>query len=284
MNPMRRLTLALALAAATTAFAHDSWSSGDRCVGRNFHFDDEDAYVEEQIIDAGSLRSLKAAVSRAPITVVGGSGAGYTIKVCKAAARQSDLAQIQVSVEGGELRISGPQERRWTATYVVTMPRGGSVDVETTNGPISIRDVDGTVEARAKNGPLSLKNVRGTVDAETQNGPISVTGGSGTMKVRATNGPLSVSLEGVSWNGDLDAATKNGPLTLEIPRNYGSSVVVETNGRGPIACKAEDCSRNVGRWDDDDGRWNTPRKLEFGRGPENVHLAAVNGPVTIKDR
>lgn len=281
---MRRLTFAFVLAMATTAFAHDSWSSGDRCTGRNFHFDDEDAYVEEQVIDAGNLRSLKASVSQAPVTVQGGSAGGYTIRVCKAAARQSDLAQIRVSVEGGELKVSGPQGRRWTATYVVSMPRGGSVDVETTNGPISIRDVDGTVEARAQNGPLSLRNVRGNVNGETQNGPISVAGSGGTMKLRANNGPLSVSLDGVSWNGDLDAATKNGPLMLKLPRNYGSSVVVETNGRGPVSCKAEDCDRNVGSWDGEDGRWSSPRKMEFGRGPANVRLSTVNGPVTIKNR
>jgi hypothetical protein len=284
MNTMRRLTLALALlATATTALAHDSWDSGDRCNGRNFHFNDEEAYVEEQVIDAGNLRSLKAEVTNAPVSVKGGSGAGYSIRVCKAAARQSDLAQIRVSLVAGELKTDGPASRDWTAGYIITMPRGGSVDIETTNGPITFRDVDGTIEARAQNGPLSLNNVRGNVNATTQNGPISVKGGSGTMKVRANNGPLSVSLDTGSWNGDLDAATKNGPLTLKIPRNYGSSVVVETNGRGPVASKAEECERNSGSWDQEDGRWNAPRKLEFGRGPQNVHLSTTNGPVTIKD-
>jgi hypothetical protein len=281
---MRSLTLALTLAVATTALAHNSFNySGERCQGRNFRFGDEEAYVQEQVIDAGALRSLKASVSYAPITVQGGSGSNYTIKVCKAAERQSDLAQIHVSVEGGELKVSGPSNRDWTAAYVVSMPRGGSVDVETTNGPIAIRDVDGTIEAHAQNGPLSLKNVRGNVSAETHNGPISVSGSSGTMKVRANNGPLAVVLDGNGWIGDLDAATKNGPLTLNIPRNYGSSVVVETNGRGPVACKAEDCNRNSGSWDTEDGRWNTPRKMEFGRGPANVRLSTVNGPVTIND-
>jgi len=282
---MRRLNFALALLfIATSAFAgHHDWD-GDRCVGRNFHFDgDDDAYVEEQVIEAGSLRSLKASVSHAPITVVGGTGSGYTIRVCKAAARQSDLANIRASVVGGELKVDGPDGRRWTATYHITVPRGGSVDVDATNGPIAIRDVDGTVDAHAQNGPLSLRNVRGNVNAETNNGPISISGSSGTMKVRASNGPLSVDLDGNAWNGDLDAATKNGPLTVRIPRNYGSSVIVETNGRGPIACKAEGCNNNRGSWDDEDGRWNAPRKLEFGRGVANVRISTVNGPVTIKD-
>lgn len=274
---MRRLTLALALATATTAFAH-GWD-GDRCNAHNFRFDDHDAYIEEQTIDAGALRSLKAAARNAPISVEGGSGSSYTVRVCKAAANQSDLAQIRVAVENGEVKSYGPSTTsKWTVTYKITMPRGGSVDVETTNGPIAVRDVDGTIEAHAQNGPLSLKNVSGNVNAETHNGPISVSGSSGTLKVRANNGPLSVSLDGNGWSGDLDASTKNGPLTVKIPRNYGSLVSVETNGRGPVACRADDCPRI-----DDESPWNAPRKMEFGRGPANVRLSTTNGPVTIKD-
>lgn len=280
---MRRLFFVLVLIlTATAAMGYETWS-GERCSGRNFQFDGERAaYVEEQIIDAGALRSLKASATNAPISVKGGSGASYVVTVCKAAADRADLASIRVWVEGGELKVSGPSHRRWTATYAIAMPRGGAVDVETTNGPIAVRDVDGTVEARAKNGPLSLRNARGNVDAETENGPISISGGSGTLKARASNGPLSVHLEGSAWDGELDAATKNGPLTLKVPRNYGSAVTVETNGRGPITCKAEGCDRNTAMWDED-GRWSAPRKLEFGHGPTNVRLSTTNGPVTIKD-
>ncbi|HET8798303.1 MAG TPA: hypothetical protein VFO89_11485 [Thermoanaerobaculia bacterium] len=277
---MRRLILGVLFLSAGSALAHGSWS-GDRCSGRNFHFDDRDAHVEEQVIDAGALRSLKASVTHAPVTVSGGSGSGYTIKVCKAAAEASDLAQIRVRVDGGELKTSGPDHGDWTVTYVITMPRGGAVDVETKNGPIAVRDVDGNVTVSAKNGPVSLRNVRGTVRAETQNGPISIDGGSGSLSARASNGPLTVRLDGKGWSGELDATTKNGPLSLRIPRGYGSSVVVESNGRGPISCRAEECSRNTAAWDDD--RWNAPRRLEFGSGPANVRLSTVNGPVTVRD-
>jgi DUF4097 and DUF4098 domain-containing protein YvlB len=278
---MRSLTLGFALAVTTTAFAHGTWD-GDRCNAHNFRFNDRDAYVEEQTIDAGSLRSLKASARNAPIAVEGGSGSGYTIKVCKAAAQHSDLAQIRVAVENGELKAYGPSSSKseWTVTYKITVPRGGGIDVETTNGPISFHDVDGTIEAHAKNGPLSLKNVSGNVNARTQNGPINVSGSRGTMKVRASNGPLSVSLDGNAWSGNLDASTENGPLTLKIPRNYGSLVSVETNGRGPVSCRADDCPRDSG----DGFPWNQePRKYEFGRGPANVRLSTTNGPVTIKD-
>ncbi len=282
---MRRFAIALSLAlAATAAFAHDDYdhrSSAEECSERSIRFGDERTYVKKEIIEASSLRSIKAAVTNAPISFEGGNAAGYTITVCKAATMQADLDAIRVTLRGNELHAEGPDEgrgRRWSVMYHVRAPRGADIDVEAQNGPVSIRDLDGKVVARAQNGPLSLKNVDGDVDAATSNGPISISGGSGTMKVKASNGPLSVKLAGAAWNGTLDASTKNGPLTVKVPRNFGSSVVVESRGRGPISCKAADCDR--GWRSNDDGE---PRRIELGSGPANVHLSTVNGPVTVRE-
>lgn len=286
---MRRLALAAAvLLTAATAFAHehdhDNWSrrsSAEECSERNIHFGDGRTYVKKEVIEAGSLRSLRVAVKNSPVSVEGGnSGGGYTITVCKAAERLEDLDRIRVYLDGNELKADGPDNEdrdRWTVLYYVRAPRNADLDLEARNGPIAVNDVDGKVVARLKNGPLALRNVDGDVDAETTNGPISISGGSGTMKVEASNGPLSVDLDGGSWNGTLDASTKNGPLTVRVPRGF-NGVVVEASGRGPISCHAEGCER---AWrSNDDGE---PRRIELGSGPANVHLSTVNGPVTVKD-
>jgi len=284
---MKRLGMALALMlAATGAYAHGLSVNGEDCTARNFHFGgDSPAFVAKETIDARGARSLKAAVSHAPLAVVGDSAGGYTIDVCKAAKSAEDLSAIRVTFEGGELKAEGPSRRNhdWTVIYKIHAPRGADLDLETENGPLSIRDVDGKVVARTQNGPLSLRNLTGEVDATAANGPISVDGGSGTMKVRASNGPLSVDLDGGSWTGGtLDASTKNGPLTLRIPRGYGSGVVVESRGRGPVSCRAEGCERARRSWKDDDFD-DEPRTIELGSGAKNVHLSTVNGPITIKD-
>lgn len=282
---MRKLAIAFALAlTATAASAHDVLNiDTDRCQSHNFQWGGRYASVEKETIDGSSLRSLKASASHAPISVVGGNRAGYSIEVCKAAARAEDLAQIRVRLEGNELRATGPDDGRWTVTYKIYTPRNADIEVETQNGPLAVRDVDGTVVARTKNGPLALHNVSGNVTASANNGPISINGGSGTMKVEAKNGPLSVTLDGDAWDGTLDASTKNGPLSVKVPRNYASGVVIESNGRGPIACRAEGCGRyrtgRDGSWDHDDA----PRTIELGSGPANVRISTVNGPVTVKD-
>ena len=279
---MRHLALALTLTlTATTALAHDDFrNSAEECSGRNVRFGNEASFVKKEVIEPGNLRSLKVSVTNAPVSVQGG-GAGYTITVCKAAELQSDLDAIRVTLDGNELKATGPDHRRWMVMYHLRVPRGADLDLTAKNGPLSIRDVDGTIAARSHNGPLSLRNVNGNVEAETQNGPISISGSSGNMKVTASNGPLSVDLDGASWNGTLDASTKNGPLSVKLPRDYASGVVVETTGRGPINCRAEGCERF---WrEDDDHRSREPRRIELGSGPVNVRLSTVNGPVTVKD-
>ena len=283
---MRRLAIALTLTLAATAASahddHDHRSSAEECSERNIHFDDQRTYTKKEVIEASSLRSLKAAVTNAPISFEGGNAAGYTITVCKAATSPADLDQIRVSLRGNELHAEGPEQgrkQRWTVMYHVRTPRGADVDVNAENGPVAFKDVDGTVMARAENGPLSLRNVDGTVDAQTTNGPIDINGGSGTMKVKASNGPLSVKLDGSAWNGTLDASTKNGPLSVRVPRNFGSGILIEAKGHGPISCRAEECERGGWRTNDD----GEPRVIELGSGPTNVRLSTVNGPVTVKD-
>lgn len=279
---MRRIALALTLAlTATTALAHgrhDYRSSAEECSPRNITFSGEPSFVRKEVIEPGNLRSLKVSVTNAPVSVEGGA-ASYSITVCKAAEVAADLDLIRVTLDGDELKATGPDHRRWTVQYYVRVPRGADLDLSAKNGPLSIYDVEGTVVARSHNGPLSLRNIDGTVDAETQNGPISISGGSGTMKVKASNGPLSVDLEGGSWNGSLDASTRNGPLSVNVPNGYASGVLVEARGRGPIQCRADGCERFWRNHDDDR---NEPRRIELGSGPVNVRLSTVNGPVTVK--
>jgi DUF4097 and DUF4098 domain-containing protein YvlB len=166
--------------------------------------------------------------------------------------------------------------------YIVNVPRGASLDLSANNGPIAIQSVDGTVTAHAHNGPIAVKDSTGSLDITTQNGPISFAGDSGNVKLHATNGPISVRLAAGSWNGGtLDAATENGPLSLKLPRGYRSGVVVESDGNGPVTCRAEAC-RDVRRFNDE-GEDDRPRRIELGSGSHAVTLSTNNGPIAVKE-
>lgn len=286
---MRRHILALGLTLlATGAFAHDRNVSihgsddFDDCRSDRVRFGGNRAVMERQEVSAAGLRSLRLRSGQGPVSVRGGNA--FRIVVCKAAESESALRGVNVRLNGNELSAEGPGgDQEWVVMYQITVPRGAELDVNASNGPVALRDVDGRLSVRAVNGPLSLNNVSGEVDAETTNGPISISGGSGNLKVAAQNGPLTVKLDGDAWDGTLDASTKNGPLSVRLPRNYRSGVTVEALGRGPVSCKAEGCGeyrslRRGNHWDDDQ-----PRRFEFGSGRTNVRLSTVNGPLTIKD-
>jgi DUF4097 and DUF4098 domain-containing protein YvlB len=283
---MRRLLIALALVLLASGAYADSRSrfsedDGDDCSGRHYRFHHgRPSFVSEETIEAGNLRSLKVASENAPISVRGGNSRGYTIVVCKAAEFEEDLDDIRVAVNGGEVKATGPSGNEWMVAYKIYAPDRADVEVESRNGPVAFRDLNGTIVAHLTNGPVALDDVEGNVDITTKNGPVSIEGGAGTIKLRASNGPLSVHLDGNSFNGTLDATTNNGPLSVRVPRGYGSGVVVEASGRGPISCRAEGC-KSISRYDDDGDEY--PRRIELGRGPEAVRISTVNGPVTIRE-
>ena len=283
---MRRFVLTLAVLLTATGlfagdhtFTSDDW---DDCNARNYRFDGDRGVVRREEIPARGLRSLNVTAENGPISVRGGAST-LSIVVCKAAANERLLDQIQVNLSGNELSAEGPGRGDWTIGYMIQVPAGMELDLRTKNGPVSMKDVDGRITAHAKNGPVSLKNVSGEVDAQTTNGPISITGGAGKVKAIATNGPVSVRLEGDGWqNGSLEASTENGPLSVRLPRGYATGVLIETNGRGPVSCNFDGCEE-VRRSQRDHDRWNEPRRFELGSGPQNVRLSVENGPLTIRE-
>jgi len=285
---MRRL-LILALFVPATLFAgryHNdlSVSTDDReitdCSQLRVTIDDAPAARAEEAVQLGNIKSLTV---RAPqnggINVTGTDSGRYEVTACKAAAVATSLNDIRVRVSGNELTANGPDDSRWVVYFLVRAPRGADLDLSANNGPITLRNVNGTIGAHAVNGPISARDLGGSMNLETTNGPISIDGGSGSAKLNATNGPITVKLRGDSWNGSLDAHTENGPMSLRIPPTFRSGVVIESDGHGPVSCRAEACRQARRTWDDEDNR-----RIELGSGPTVVHLSTVNGPVSVREQ
>jgi hypothetical protein len=253
---------------------NDSTVTG--CSDLRVTIDGEPAARAEEVVNVGNPRSLAVhAALNGGIYVTGESGR-YEVTACKAAAVDSSLGGIRVNMKGNEVSASGPDNERWLVYFIVHAPRGAELNLDATNGPIGLRNVSGTIVARAVNGPISARQIDGSVNLETTNGPISIDGGSGTAKAVATNGPISVKLRD-AWNGTLDAHTENGPMSLRISSSFRSGVVVESDGHGPVSCRADACRQARRSWSDEDSR-----RIELGSGPMAVHLSTNNGPVSVR--
>jgi DUF4097 and DUF4098 domain-containing protein YvlB len=257
------------------------------CSDLRIRFDDRDAVVrsEERTLSKAEAAVLQIQPHRnGGVQVVGWDKEIYSVTLCKAAAGSGDaaeriLSQITMSIEHGKISTKGPgDENDWTVYLLVRTPKSASIDLETTNGPISLYDVDGKLTARAHNGPISLKNFSGDAEITAVNGPISLDGSSGSVRIHTENGPISVALGGKAWSGaGLSADAQNGPLTVMVPSGYQSSFVVESRNHTPVSCEASICDNARKTWDDEH------RRIEYGNAPAMIRLSTVNGPVSVQE-
>ena len=268
----------------------DDWGDVRDCSALHVRYNDRVVPVIEENVPVSSFRSLKVRSDRnGSIRVIGTTASTYAVKACKASGL-GNANDIRVNVSGNEVSADRvDNDMRSIVYFLVFAPRNASIDLDATNGPISVDGVDGSVTAHALNGPIAVKDSSGTLDINTQNGPISFAGNAGNVKLRATNGPISVKLSGSSWTtGNLDASTQNGPLSLKVPADYRSGVHVETDGNSPVSCRGAACRAakkaytESGDDDDDYGpRW--PRRIDLGSGARAVTLSTHNGPVSVKE-
>jgi DUF4097 and DUF4098 domain-containing protein YvlB len=225
--------------------------------------------------------------SRGAIRVTAADRADYSVEACRFAVADDQgtaqrlVDQTSVTQGAGRIETHGPvssdNQSQWQVYLIVQAPRNGSVDLNTVNGPLSVRGVNGSVKAKAVNGPVSIADCAGTVDAQTTNGPVSFSGQGGDVKLAAVNGPVSVKLLGDTWNGPrLEASTTNGPVSLSAPDSFRSGVTLESNGGAPFSCKADMCRYAV------TDAASEHRTLQLNGTAGTVHVSAGNGPVSVR--
>lgn len=280
------LPLLLAPILAAARGRHVNSDSGDFTDCNQYHVnfgDFEGAVLAEQQLTAPGGSNLRVhAGKNGGIAVRGGSGKDYAIKVCKFARPSTEglLQQINARLENGELSVEGPSGLHdWTAHILIQAPKGANMQLDSRNGPISIRQVTGTIRADATNGPVSVRDSSGDIEVNTQNGPIDFSGNDGNLRLQAHNGPITVDLLGSEWRGQgLEARTQNGPVSVMLPASYHSGVRVEATGHSPFTCDAEICGGGRRDWDDH------RRSIQFGGDNPVVRISTVNGPVSIESR
>jgi len=165
--------------------------------------------------------------------------------------------RIEIDSTGAVLRATGPSmNRSWSVSFLVMVPRRMDIAATAHNGPVSVQDVTGTMNLSVVNGPLGLSGLGGDVHA------------------RAENGPLSVELSGNQWDGaGLDAETRNGPVRIEIPRDYSAELETGTVN-GPLDVNFPLTVTLQGR---------QPRRIHttLGHGGSPVRVVTTNGPASI---
>jgi len=85
------------------------------------------------------------------------------------------------------------------------------------------------LELNASNGGITISGVSGNLRFDTNNGGVRLSDLGGHVNGRTVNGGLTVDLSGSRWDGDgIDVQTSNGGVTLSIPDGYNAELEART--------------------------------------------------------
>jgi DUF4097 and DUF4098 domain-containing protein YvlB len=265
------LTAALAVAAtaitsAVTVEPQRTRSSADWCSNNNNNDDRETlTEVRDFAVPASGATLTVDASPNGGIKVNGEQRGDIQVHACVTATAATQeqaraIAQrVEVTATAQRVSAEGPQNlgRResWHVSYRLTVPNRSSLSLRSTNGGISLTDVDGDVDFRTVNGGVSLTRMAGKV------------------RGRTSNGGVDVELEGSTWNGEgLEVETENGGVEMSIPANYSARLETGTvNGRMNI-----DFPVTV------QGRIGRNVETQLGSGGPLIKVRTSNGGVNIR--
>jgi DUF4097 and DUF4098 domain-containing protein YvlB len=138
------------------------------------------------------------------------------------------------------------------------VPRSSDLDLETSNGGITVKDVKGELDLHSSNGGLSLEDVAGSVRART------------------TNGGITATFTGERAEGDgIELSTTNGSIELSLPKRFSGELNARTvNGSIRSDFPLEDTNRR---------RRPTRARTTLGDGGASIELETTNGSVRIHE-
>ena len=199
------------------------------------------------------------------ISVVGTSRREISVQARVVTQAESDsearsmARDVSVSLNGGRVQSSGPERERnrsWSVSYRIEVPSQFDVNLETSNGSLSVDGVKGRLDMESSNGSVRLTDVGGRVNARTSNGSVHVTLGGryfdgDGMTVVTSNGSARLDVPD-DFNAHLIAGTNNGSIDLGFPvtvQNYRSKRIDTNLGSGgaTIEMRTSNGSLRIGR-------------------------------------
>ncbi|MDP1570890.1 MAG: DUF4097 family beta strand repeat-containing protein [Vicinamibacterales bacterium] len=171
-------------------------------------------------------------------------------------------SEVQVQTGGGRIAATGPdlgnrRRESWHVSYRVFVPARTNLDLNSRNGGIAIRGVQGSIRFETTNGGVTLADLGGDVRGATRNGGLNVT------------------LGGAQWDGaGLDVETSNGGVNLRVPDGYSAELTARTvNGglRSEVPLTVQ-------------GRIDREINSTLGSGGAPVRVRTTNGGLRITRR
>ena len=172
------------------------------------------------------------------------------------AERFMEELEIEIDESSGRIKVETLTPRRgggfwswisgnninFSVKYKVYVPHNTHLDLRSTNGAVTIREVNGDLEMRSTNGRIIAEEVGGEVEGHTTNGSIEVDMARfedvEELEFTTTNGGIKLYLPAKS-GFELRANTTNGSVRTDFPlkmlgKRSRKSVRGDVNGGGPL--------------------------------------------------
>jgi len=182
--------------------------------------------------------------------------------------------------------------RRYSGvSFEVIVPAQADVEVDTSNGAITIRGIEGQFNLDTSNGAIDLTDLIGVVDADTSNGAIDVSGFNGVLQLETSNGAIDIegtaaAVNARTSNGRIDFSgilvgdshkmrTSNGAINVEVPVDAVITFDASTS-IGSI-------STNLALAGDTEGReWSASMNSQSAQFSQSLELRTSNGNIRIE--
>jgi hypothetical protein len=258
------LVLMALLAVPMAAAAQQRGGDDDWCRNEQSSDDRGRACVVREFKVPATAGTLSVAGTNGGISVEGEARGDVRILARISANAETDararelVAAVQLNPTLDQVEATGPQTHNregWSVSYRLYAPRALNMNLRTTNGGISIREIDSKVDFRTTNGGVKLTGVNGDIKGQT------------------TNGGVDIDLDGTFWSGEgLDVETTNGGVKVTLPDNYSARFEASTDNGGlnvdiPGVTQQDRRRRNV--------------STQIGSGGAPIRVRTTNGGVRL---
>jgi len=195
--------------------------------------------------------------------------------------------ETETQPSGASVFVQLPADYRGNANIAVSItaivPRSCNLDLDTSNGRVEVRWIDGNVQMGTSNGRIEGQDIKGDVVAETSNGGIRLERVSGSAEAVSSNGKVTIR----EASGDIRCHTSNGSILLH--NVVASAEAVTSNGS--IECVIPDNASATVSGSTSNGKIRSEFPLtirhkrvsgRIGDGKSSIKLRTTNGSISIK--
>ncbi len=166
----------------------------------------KESVEKELILSADGLSGINLKTQSGDVSVTGGDSNDVLIQAV-VTARGSDAENAKERAEGIEviheiedgtlivkdsgtkMQITGP----YSVDYTITVPRKFGVKLQTMDGDVAIKSIDGAIRINNYSGDIHCKDCSESITVNTKSGDIEIEGFTGDINLRTLSGDLTMS-------------------------------------------------------------------------------------------